>query len=45
MTQRHVFRNLMTRYPADARQERRQMVLLTVGLVGLTLALLASLFA
>jgi hypothetical protein len=40
-----VFRELMTRYPANAGQERRQLILLTVGLVGLTLALLASLFA
>ena len=40
-----VFRELMTRYPADASQGRRQLILLTVGLVGLTLAVLANFFA
>jgi hypothetical protein len=44
MRERPVFRELMTRYPANASQERRQLVLLSIALVGLTLALLASLF-
>ena len=40
-----IFRELMTRYPADASQERRQLILLSAALVGLGLAFLASVFA
>ena len=40
-----IFRELMTRYPTDDRQERRQLVLVSAALVGLALAFLASLFA
>ena len=40
MTERHPFRDLMSRYPADERQERRQLALLVAALVGLTLTLL-----
>jgi len=42
MRSRHVFRDLMTRYPADDRQERRQLIFLVVALLALTLILLAS---
>ena len=40
-----IFRELMTRYPANASEERRQLILLSAALVGLALALMASLFA
>ncbi|MDI1265022.1 MAG: hypothetical protein PS018_17365 [bacterium] len=45
MTRRHVFRDLMTRYPADDRQERRQLVFVVAALVVLALAMLATAFA
>lgn len=45
MTRRHVFRELMTRYPADDRQERRQLVFLVAALLALALAMLATSFA
>lgn len=45
MSRRHVFRELMTRYPADDRQERRQLVFVIAALVVLALAMLATAFA
>lgn len=44
MPRRHVFRDLMTRYPADDRQERRQLIFLVAALLVLTFVLLASVF-
>lgn len=45
MNERHVFRDIMTRYPADERQERRQLLLLMSALAALVLVMAASLFA
>lgn len=44
MTKRHVFRELMTRYPANERQERRQLLLLIAAGLLLGLTMLTSLF-
>jgi hypothetical protein len=44
MTKRHVFRELMTRYPANERQERRQLIFLIAAGLLLSLTMLASLF-
>jgi hypothetical protein len=44
MPRRHVFRDLMTRYPVDDRQERRQLIFLVAALLVLTFVLLASVF-
>jgi hypothetical protein len=45
MNNRHVFRDLMTRYPANDRQERRQMLFLMTALAALALVMMAALFA
>ena len=45
MNNRHVFRNLMTRYPANDRQERRQLLFLISAVAALILVMMAALFA
>ena len=44
MRRRHVFRELMTRYPANERQERRQLIFLIAAGLLLALAMLIGLF-
>jgi hypothetical protein len=44
MKTRHVFRELMTRYPANGRQERRQLIFLIAAGLLLSLTMLMSLF-
>jgi hypothetical protein len=45
MNNRHVFRDLMTRYPANDRQERRQLVFLITALAALVLVMMSALLA
>ncbi len=45
MNNRHVFRDLMTRYPANDREARRQLLFLTTALAALVLVMMATLFA
>ena len=42
---RHVFRDLMTRYPANDRQERRQLLFLITALAALILVMMWASFA
>jgi hypothetical protein len=44
MNKRHVFRELMTRYPANEREERRQLIFLIAAALLLSLMMLMSLF-
>jgi hypothetical protein len=45
MNNRHVFRDLMTRYPANDREARRQLLFLIAALAALIFVMMSALFA